>query len=575
MIQVNKYLLCAVGVAFILACIPMGGNCLAIGIFSAKASVGDDGGKGDALFANETYEVKGSGSDIGGSADGFYWTYKEIAGNFMMKATLQWGAADVPVLNTTESVQSKKMGLMIRESANDPASRFVFAQMRREYGADIAYRLETGGSSAETPGIVVQYPGDTNTVLLIRSGSLLSMYRETENGDSYFIGQIDHPGLPLTIAAGLAVSAHSATMVAPALFSNVEITPISSLITATRKIDKYLAVPGETVSVHVTLDAGTGNVSDVALIEIPPQGYSVSSIQATAGKASLNSSGDIEWLVRGASGQAVLTYSVTVPPTLGSVRFAGVLNCGNLYTIPISGNTLIAASQPNRGKKAAVFSKFSTRSTADREIELDLQSYFGVTVTGYDDAGSANHELPADLSGLSMVYISETVTSGTVRDKNYHNSDTPIVLGEQMLMDDYTFQPEIGLGLVQDDRIEIVDNTHPITQGFSKGILHVLEGTQYLGYFDNPPAGVRILASAPGNPARARLWVIEKGTQVNGVTVNGLRIGTFLAGLDGYSSNVYADLTESGRRLILQAFAYGLDEPSPFPSAVENYMLYR
>lgn len=569
--QSYRLLMIAGGIAIVLALLPLMGICQPVGVFTGKVSMGDDAGQGSVLFSNDAYEVKGSGSDIGGTADGFFWAYKEVTGNFMMKATLQWGAADTPVLNTTESVQSKKMGIMVRETAGDAASRHVFALLRREYGADIAYRLQTGGASAETPGIVAKSPTDTDTILLFRSGSAFSMYRTTESGYSRFIGAIEQANLPDTIAAGVAVTAHSATMTENAFFSHVSITPIPVLITAARTLSKSLVNPGESINVQVTLDVGTGNTSDVAVLDVPPGGYTVNNIKTTAGTANLNQRGDVEWLVRAASGKQTLTYDVIAPSTAGTLQFEGVLNAGNLYTIAIRGDALLAVSRSSNGKKVALFRKFATNSISDRAIALDLQTYFGVALTEYDDAGS---EMPADLSDFSMAYVSETVTSSNVRVKDYQSGDTPVILGEQMLMDDYTFQPEIGFSTEQDNCIEIVDNIHPITRRFDKGILPVVNGVQYLGYFDNPPAGVRILATAPGNPARVRLWVIEKGTTVNGTMINGVRIGNFLAGWDGFASNVYADLTDRGRMLMLQAFAYGLNEPSPFPSAVENYMLY-
>lgn len=567
----NIFLIC--GIPLAIAAIPLAGDCQTVGIFTGKASVGDDGGQGDALFSNETYEVKGSGGDIGGVADGFFWAYKEISGNFLMQATLRWGAADAPVLNTTESVQSKKMGIMVRETANDPASRHVFAMLRREYGADIGYRLETGGASAETPGIVAKSPTDTDTILLFRSGSTFSLYRKTELGYGRFIGKIEQPNLPNAMAAGLAVTSHSATMVENAFISDVSITPISGLITAARSTSKSLINPGETVNVQITLDAGAGAANDAAVLEVPPPGYTVSNIKTSAGDAALNKNGDVEWVVKAAAGKQTLTYDVTAPATAGTFQFEGVVNVDNLYVITTYGDTLLAVSRSSSGKNVAMFRKFAANSLSDHRIALDLQTYFGVAITEYDDANVAG--LPTDLESVSMAYISETVTSANIRDKNYQAGDTPVILGEQMLMDDFTFQLEIGLSLYQDNQIEIVDNNHPITRGFNKGILPVVNGSQYLGYFDNPPAGVRILAIAPGNPSRARLWVIEKGKQVNGVTVNGLRIGTFLAGLDGYASNAYADLTDSGRMLMLHAFAYGLGEQPPFSSSVGDYMLYQ
>jgi streptogramin lyase len=431
------------------------------------------------------------------------------------------------------------------------------------------------GSSAETPGIVIKSSEDTDTILLFRSVSTFSMFRETTNVDCRFIGQIDQPNMSDSVAAGLAVTSHSATMTENAFFTNVSITPISSLITAERTVSQSLVNPGDRIQIQVTLDAGTGNTNDAAILEIPPQGYSVSGIETTAGVASVNQSGDIEWLVRRASGQQTLTYTVTAPSTSGYVQFAGVLNVGNLYIIPISGDTLIAPVSSSNEKNVAVIRKFSLDSIADRALVMDLQSYFGVSVIEYDDENTEGYELPDNFADLSMVFLSETVTSTIIAVKNYQDSDVPQILGEQALMDEYTYQAGIGNGLEIDTQIEIIDNNHPITQGFSQGVLQVLSENHHLGRLDNPPAGVRILATEPGNPNRARLWVVEKGASVNGVVTPGLRIGTFLAGKDEYANHAYTLLTDEGKKLLAQVFAYGLDQSSPFPSSVDDYMLYK
>ena len=567
----NLLLVC---ITIVMCIFPVLGNSQNVGIFTGKASIGDDAGQSDALFSNEKYEVRGSGSDVGGTADGLFWTYKEITGNFMMLADMQWGAADVPVPDTTASVESKKMGLMVRESANDAGSRQVFAMMRREYGVDITYRSETGGTSLETPGIVVKSPNDTNTVVLFRSGADFSMYRKTKDGFFRFIGKTSQPNMPNTIAAGLAVSSHSVTMTENAFFSHVSITPIPSLITAKRTISKGMANAGEKITIQITVNTGTENIGDVTVTETPPKSLEINSIGIHSGDLSGDAQGNIFWVMEGGTGEKTLTYDFFAPATPGTIQFPGYLSVGNLYTIPTMGDTTVATAKTLSGKKAAFIRKFSANSFSDYLIKTDLLSYFGVSVTEYDDMNTAGYELPASLDGLSMTYISETVTSTNIIGKNYQNSSTPLILGEQRLMDDYTYNPNSLPEWELDNRVEIVDAGHPITKGFLTGVVQISSDLHYLGHYDNPPAGVRILATEPGNPTRARLWVVEKGTEANGVVTPGLRIGTFLAGRDGYGNNPYGILNEAGKKLILQAFAYGLGEESPIHSAVESYMLY-
>jgi len=301
----------------------------------------------------------------------------------------------------------------------------------------------------------------------------------------------------------------------------------------------------------------------------------VGGLTASQGTATLESDGSITWTIPGPSGEASLTYNCVAPVITGNGGVYGMLRgsmtLGNDPTINISGDSHVGAAGtpvPSSGKTAFYFENVDLDGLTDQFIMSDLRTMFGLEIQRYSDTNSAGYEMPADLTGAALAYVSESVGSGNVAAMNYHaNSPVPIVSGEQALGDDIAFQSGVGNGDTSGTAIAIVDNTHTITQGFALGTLDIYLLELPIGYLENPPAGIKVLATAVDNPNRAVLWVIEKGSTVNGTVSPGLRIATWIQ-LDGY-----ANLTPAGRKLFAQIFAYALGVEPPV-TKVEDFMLY-
>ncbi len=344
----------------------------------------------------------------------------------------------------------------------------------------------------------------------------------------------------------------------------------------TRSIPKPLMDPGEKqTAVKVTLQVKAGVTDPAVVKEIPPAGFSVGGLTASQGTATLESDGSITWTIPGPSGEASLTYNCVAPVITGNGGVYGMLRgsmtLGNDPTINISGDSHVGAAGtpvPSSGKTAFYFENVDLDGLTDQFIMSDLRTMFGLEIQRYSDTNSAGYEMPADLTGAALAYVSESVGSGNVAAMNYHaNSPVPIVSGEQALGDDIAFQSGVGNGDTSGTAIAIVDNTHTITQGFALGTLDIYLLELPIGYLENPPAGIKVLATAVDNPNRAVLWVIEKGSTVNGTVSPGLRIATWIQ-LDGY-----ANLTPAGRKLFAQIFAYALGVEPPV-TKVEDFMLY-
>ncbi len=337
-----------------------------------------------------------------------------------------------------------------------------------------------------------------------------------------------------------------------------------------RTIDQKLLDPGE-MQTTVELEAyiATGVAGSVTVHEMPPAGLEVSEINPFEGTFVQNADGSIDWDLTGVTGiAATLEYTVTAQSDDPNIfHFTGSMTVGGDVPLNITGDSYLGKRTEPIDKTVYFIRRISENNQSDMLTMLHLQVNFGVTINDYDDTNMEGHQMPNDLTGADMMYASETIGSGNVASMNYHvGSEVPIVTSEAYLFDDFTNQPGENFGTQDDNEIEIVDNEHPITEGLPLGVMQVWEDEMWMGYLENPPAGVRVLATEPSNPNHARLWVIEPGETVNGQPVPGMRIGTFL------QNNGFAALNDDGLNLIYQVFAYALDtEP---PVSVEDFMLY-
>ena len=110
-----------------------------------------------------------------------------------------------------------------------------------------------------------------------------------------------------------------------------------------------------------------------------------------------------------------------------------------------------------------------------------------------------------DELAFDVLVASSTPGSGDIRNK-FQNSTTGIVNWEEAVDDDDS--GEFQLSIVNKPggktQINIVDNTHPITSGFSKGLTTIFTGgTQTIAQDGNISIGVHALATENNNNAAA------------------------------------------------------------------------
>jgi regulation of enolase protein 1 (concanavalin A-like superfamily) len=191
--------------------------------------IGAVGVAGSATLSGSTFNVKGAGADVWGSADAFHYVWQPLSGD-----------ADVVArVASVEYVQAwAKAGVMIRERLTaDSAHAFMLVSA----GKGIAFqrRVASAGVSTNTAGAFGAAPA---WVKLARRGNTISAFQSSDGTTWSLVGQ-DTFTMAATVYAGLAVSSHDATRLATVTFDNVRVqtTTAPPPPTAIKEIVLYAA----------------------------------------------------------------------------------------------------------------------------------------------------------------------------------------------------------------------------------------------------------------------------------------------------------------------------------------------
>ena len=178
------------------------------------ADVGNVNITGAAGYSGSTFNVEGSGTDIGQGADAFHFAYQPLSGDGTI-------IARVKTFQSQQSLDpSAKAGVMIRETlaAN---SIHVTTVLTASNGVHRLYRVLTGGGTTDSAGPVVSVP---YWLKLTRGGSTFTAYIASDGTNYSQIGSAT-----LTMAsnafAGLVVCSHNTNVIDTATFDNVAVTP--------------------------------------------------------------------------------------------------------------------------------------------------------------------------------------------------------------------------------------------------------------------------------------------------------------------------------------------------------------
>jgi regulation of enolase protein 1 (concanavalin A-like superfamily) len=176
-----------------------------------QQDIGAVGASGSATYdgAAAAFTVNGAGADVWGTADAFHYVWRPWSGD---------GTIVARVASIENVAAWVKAGVMVRAST-DPASAHAFMLVSAGKGYAFQRRTADGATSVSTSGGAGTAPAWAR---LQRSGSLITASISTD-GVSWTVVGSDSIALSSTALVGLAVSSHTTSVAATAVFDGVSI----------------------------------------------------------------------------------------------------------------------------------------------------------------------------------------------------------------------------------------------------------------------------------------------------------------------------------------------------------------
>ena len=186
------------------------------GTITSGVDIGNVGAAGSTSLSQGVHTVRGSGSDIYGTADSFHFASTTLIGDGEIRAR---------VTSQTNTADWAKAGVMIRESLA-PGARHAIVYTTPPgtgNGAEMMWRQATGGETVYSDGIATAPPPD-NWVRLVRLGNNITGYFSTNGSQWTPFRTISFTSLPSTLHFGLCVSSNAYGALCTATFDNVRVS---------------------------------------------------------------------------------------------------------------------------------------------------------------------------------------------------------------------------------------------------------------------------------------------------------------------------------------------------------------
>lgn len=145
-----------------------------------------------------------------GTADAFYFVWKQLSGDMTVSADIRWVGAS--------AVEHRKAALIIRQSL-EPGSAYADAVSHGNGLTSLQFR---GAPNEQTYQVFTQVDGPSR-LRLVRKGSRFTMWAGKPDEDLKPIGPVEYVSLKGPVYAGLGVCSHVATATETAIFSNVKL----------------------------------------------------------------------------------------------------------------------------------------------------------------------------------------------------------------------------------------------------------------------------------------------------------------------------------------------------------------
>jgi TolB protein len=185
------------------------------GIFEGSGDVGAVLHKGSVAYDADvkSYKVTGSGENVWGTADGFFFVWKKISGDVSISADIAFA--------TRTGEEHKKAMLMFRQSL-DGDSAYADIAVHLNGLTSLQSRESRGAATHEVQANVSAIP---KHLQLTRRGSYFYMSIADDGEAPHFAGPAMKVEFEGPFYVGIGVSAHNKDNIETAVFSNVAVTP--------------------------------------------------------------------------------------------------------------------------------------------------------------------------------------------------------------------------------------------------------------------------------------------------------------------------------------------------------------
>lgn len=177
--------------------------------------------------------IRGSGADIWGAADEFFYYSQQRTGDGEFRFFL------MTVANTHPWA---KAGLMIRETLA-PDSRNVFMLSTPGNGIGLQHRATTGGFTSLSISRWWSDPGGTVRLKIVRNGDTFTGYWSSSGEVWTNAGTVTLPGAPATMHVGIAVTSHDDGVLCDATFDHVSFNSGAPVITSPWDVTATVGTP--------------------------------------------------------------------------------------------------------------------------------------------------------------------------------------------------------------------------------------------------------------------------------------------------------------------------------------------
>ena len=186
--------------------------------------------------ASGTYRITGSGENIWGNEDAFFFVWRKMSGDATLQTDVTWEG--------TGKHPHRKAGWMIRAGLEKDAP-YIDAVLHGDGLLSMQFRRSAGGPTNE-----IQSPLKGGaTMVLERTGDQVSLTIRGKDGQFHPIGTVTFP-MRGEIYAGLAVCSHDSTTSETAVFTGVAFSEIKPLAAEKRMVQSTLEIIDITTGVR-------------------------------------------------------------------------------------------------------------------------------------------------------------------------------------------------------------------------------------------------------------------------------------------------------------------------------------